>query len=105
MGDKKVLSRKWCLRAHFVLPCFRGNNRKTEKQSLIIMQNKKSLWRITCILVVLFTAMAFSPLVIPPGKFEPELFGLPYTLWTGIGVSLILVILTLVGTKLHPGDR
>lgn len=69
------------------------------------MQNKKLFWRLTCILVVLFTVIAFSPLVIPPGKFEPKLFGMPYTLWMGIGVSLILVVLTFVGTKFHPGDK
>lgn len=68
------------------------------------MKNKKLVWRITCALVVLFTILAFSPLVIPNGKFQPEFLGMPYTLWMGILVSLILVTLTYVGTKVHPGS-
>lgn len=68
------------------------------------MKNKKRIWQITCALVVLFTALAFSPLVIPKGKYQPELLGLPYTLWMGIAVTIILVGLTYIGTKVHPGD-
>ena len=68
------------------------------------MKNKKLIWRLTCALVILAIIIAFSPLVIPNGKFQPELFGMPYTLWTGIGISIVLVVLTYVGTKVHPGE-
>lgn len=68
------------------------------------MKNKKLIWRITCALFVLVTILAFSPLVIPKGQFQPELFGVPYTLWTGILVTIALVSLTFVGTKVHPGE-
>ena len=48
--------------------------------------------------------ITFTPLVTPPGKFKPFLFGMPYTIWTGIIVSAGLVILTFIGAIVHPGS-
>jgi len=55
--------------------------------------------KIQILLVVLFlliTAATFSPLVIPQGVTEPWLFSMPRTLWSGILISILLAILTLV---------
>ena len=68
------------------------------------MKNKKLIWRLTCAAVVVISALSFSPVVIPVGKFQPELLGMPYTLWMGIIASVLLVLLTFVGTKVHPGQ-
>jgi hypothetical protein len=45
----------------------------------------------------------FSPLVIPAHESQPFFLGMPYTLWTGILVSFILLALTIVGSWVHPG--
>jgi len=47
--------------------------------------------------------LIFTPLVIPVGKSDPFLLGMPYTLWMGILVSLILLGLTIIGSLVHPG--
>jgi len=69
------------------------------------MIKKKRTWQIICLLVVCLIILAFSPLVISKGKFRPELLGMPYTLWMGILISIILVGLTYWGTKVHPGNN
>ena len=67
------------------------------------MPYPRTPWRICVALVVLVSALTFTPLVIPAGVYRPELFGLPYTLWTSILVTVLLVLLTYVGTRVHPG--
>ena len=64
---------------------------------------KKWIWRLCCVAAVGLTALALSPAVIPAGRYQPELFGLPYTLWMGIGISILLVGVTLTGILFHPG--
>ncbi|HWB27920.1 MAG TPA: hypothetical protein VG738_20750 [Chitinophagaceae bacterium] len=51
------------------------------------------------LLVINFLALAltiavFTPLLTPPGMYRPELLGLPYTLWMGVLVTIIFIILT-----------
>lgn len=48
--------------------------------------------------------LTFTPLVIPEKTYKPMLAGVPYTLWMGICVAVILVALTYLGTKFHPGN-
>lgn len=64
---------------------------------------EKRLWHITIIIAVVLVVATFTPLVTPAGKHTPGFLGLPYTIWTGIIISLGLVILTLVAAVLH-GD-
>lgn len=68
------------------------------------MIRKKTLWTLCCASVILLTILALSPAVIPTGRHTPMLAGLPYTLWTGILVSVLLVLITWVGTRVHPGE-
>ncbi|PHN06293.1 hypothetical protein [Flavilitoribacter nigricans] len=69
------------------------------------MKNDKLIWRICCGLAILLMVLAFSPVFIPTGVFEPKLFGMPYTLWSGIAVCIAMVLITYVATLVHPGRR
>jgi hypothetical protein len=64
---------------------------------------KMRLWIICAIMVLLLTAIGLSPLTIPANVFEPILFGAPYTLWMGFIVTVLLVLLTFLGSRVHPG--
>lgn len=66
------------------------------------MQNEK-LWTFCKIAVGLLIMLTFSPLVTPAGVHEPALMGMPYTLWMGIIVAFLLVGITWIGTRVHPG--
>ena len=39
-----------------------------------------------------------------PGNPEPSLFGLPRTLWLGLLAYIALVIVTFIGTRVHPDE-
>jgi hypothetical protein len=60
------------------------------------MKSKKRIWSLCVTLVILIIILTFSPLITGKGKTEPFLFGLPYTLWTGILLTIALVIITLI---------
>ena len=67
------------------------------------MQNKKTLyWRLCCLAMVVLSVLTFTPLVIPQGRYEPMLAGVPLTLWAGIAIAVAMVALTYVGTHVHP---
>ena len=53
----------------------------------------------------LLCAVTFTPLVIPSGEYKPMLFGIPYTLWTGFIITVALVVVTYIGTRVHPGMK
>ena len=61
------------------------------------MKKNKRIWQICVAAVILIIIITFSPLVTGNGKINPFLFGLPYTLWMGILLTIVLVILTLIG--------
>jgi len=62
-------------------------------------------WTICCGLVILIGILTLTPIVIPHGIHQPEFMGMPYTLWTGISVSLLLWIITYIGVLHHPGNN
>ncbi len=64
---------------------------------------KMTAWRMLIVCAFLLTIVTFTPLVIPKGVFEPKLFGMPYTLWMTILITMLYVVLTFIGTKVHPG--
>ena len=66
---------------------------------------KQTYWRIVRTIALLVALITFTPLVIPKGEYRPMLWGIPYTLWTGYLVAIVLVILTYLGTKVHPGIK
>ena len=65
---------------------------------------KKNLWRACCGAMVVLSIVSFTPLIIPAGQYAPMLAGLPLTLWTGMLVSAVMVLLTLAGALVHPTD-
>ncbi len=68
------------------------------------MQNNQ-IWKACCIAAVVISVLTFTPLVTPKGVHQPELMGMPYTLWAGIIESILLVLLTYIGTRVHPGNK
>jgi len=66
-------------------------------------KRKKRYWNICAALVVILSVLTFTPLIIPEGVYKPMLLGIPYSLWTSILITVLLVALTYVGAKVHPG--
>ena len=63
-------------------------------------KNRK-YWRILRTAAIVLCLLVFTPLVIPEGVCKPELFGIPYSLWTSFIITVVLVFLTYLGTKVH----
>ncbi|MEM8965869.1 MAG: hypothetical protein AAF223_00765 [Bacteroidota bacterium] len=63
----------------------------------------KTYWYLCVAAVVLLSVITFTPLVIPAGVYEPMLFGLPYTLWVTFLIMILFVVITYIGTRVHPG--
>ncbi len=78
----------------------------SEERLVIGMKMKKHLekiiWVAVRVLAVLTSLLAYTSLIIPQRTTEPALFGIPYTLWTGVGISLILVALIIIGSIFAP---
>ncbi|MGB3799026.1 MAG: hypothetical protein WA952_04380, partial [Lewinella sp.] len=62
-------------------------------------------WKICCALAVIIMVTAFTPVFLPAGQSGPRLAGMPYTLWSGIALCIVMVVLTGVATAVHPGGR
>ncbi len=69
------------------------------------MKRNKRIWQFCVAAVIVIIAITFSPLVIAPGKIQPFLFGLPYTLWIGIVLTIVLVVITLIAGNALPNDE
>lgn len=69
------------------------------------MKRNKIIWKICVVAVLFIIIITFSPLVIAPGKINPFLFGLPYTLWMGIILTIALVVITLIGGNAITNDE
>lgn len=65
--------------------------------------NRSQLWTLCRIAVFVMVILIFTPLVVPANKSLPFVLGMPYTLWTGLAVSFVLLILTIFGSWVHPG--
>jgi hypothetical protein len=68
------------------------------------MKRNKRNWRICTLLVLVLVVLGYTPLMIPHGIYKPMIFGIPYSLWTSILVTVALVVLTYMGSKVHPGN-
>jgi uncharacterized membrane protein len=66
---------------------------------------KNKTWTLCCLAVIIIAALTLTPLVIPIETFKPEFLGMPYTLWMGIAVSLLLWLITYIGILVHPGKH
>lgn len=59
--------------------------------------NLKNIWRYIVVAVFLCAAIQFSPLVLEENKIEPYFLGMPFTLWLGIIMCLLVILLTAIG--------
>lgn len=69
------------------------------------VSQKKLFFKILISAAIVLACISFTPLVIPYGTHEPSLFSLPYTLWTGLLVALLFVLLTYLVLRVHPGKE
>lgn len=60
-------------------------------------------WRFCIAAMAVLAVLSLSPLVIAPGAEGPQLLGLPRTLWAGLLIAALMVFVTWVGTRVHPG--
>lgn len=67
-------------------------------------QKNKTAWYVLIACAVLLTIITFTPFVIPQGVHKPELMGMPFTLWLTILITIVYVVLTFIGTRVHPGN-
>lgn len=64
-------------------------------------KQKNVWWKIISAVAILLIIITYTPLVIIPGKIEPKLLSMPYTLWVSIIITITLVFLTYLGGKVH----
>ncbi len=53
---------------------------------------------------LILTVITFTPVILHPGKIEPKLLSMPYTLWTSILITILLVLLTYLVSRLQDKD-
>ena len=68
------------------------------------MKRNKRYWIICVILVAGLIILAYTPLMLPNGVYKPTILGIPYSLWTSVLITIALVVLTYIGSKVHPGS-
>ena len=66
------------------------------------MKKHNLAWPLCIVGIVALCVVSFTPLVIPAGKSTPVFLGVPRTLWAGILVYAAMVLLTFIGTRVHP---
>ena len=47
--------------------------------------------------------IGYTPIMIPKGVYKPMILGIPYSLWLSFIITVALVTLTFIGSKVHPG--
>ena len=68
------------------------------------MKKSKKIWTLCGVLVIVLLVLGYTPLMIPDGVYKPMILGIPYSLWTSFLVTVLLVVLTYIGSKVHPGS-
>jgi len=66
---------------------------------------KPLVWKLCCIGIILLSVLTFTSLVIPAHQFEPTLSGVPYTLWVGITMTAVIMLVNAVGAVFYPGEE
>jgi len=65
------------------------------------MVKKRLVLRLLDSLAMLAFIATFTPLVMPKNELSPALFGIPYTMWMGLLVSIFFVILAYLVSLLN----
>jgi len=68
------------------------------------MKKSKIYWTLCAVLVIVIMVLGYTPLMIPNGVYKPMIMGIPYSLWTSFLVTVALVVLTYIGSKVYPGN-
>ena len=69
------------------------------------IKHKKGLRYLLTAIAAGVTVLTFTPVILDPGKINPRLFSMPYTLWTSICITILLVLLTYLVSKLQDNDK
>ena len=65
------------------------------------MRTKRIIWILCRVSMLLLSVIVFTPWVIPKGVYLPQMAGLPYTLWMGMVIYGIFIILIIIGVYVH----
>ncbi len=68
------------------------------------MKQKKILRYVLVGVALVLTVLTYTPVVLHPGKIDPKLLSMPYTLWTSILITVLLVLLTYLVSRLQDKD-
>lgn len=71
------------------------------------MKTKKQKQNLRYLLIAValgLVVLTFTPLILNPDKIEPKLLSMPFTLWTSILITVILVVLTFLVSKLQDNE-
>jgi hypothetical protein len=63
--------------------------------------NAKKWALVIWILAVMMVLITFSPLILSPGRKEPAIFSLPFTLWTSMSSTFLLVLLAYLSSRIR----
>lgn len=65
------------------------------------MKKHKMIWLTVKSMIIIISILVFTPIITSYGEYNPELFGMPYTLWTGMLVYILLISLNIIGVSVH----
>ena len=54
--------------------------------------------------MIILVIITYTPIIIPGGVYKPMVLGIPYSLWTSMLITATLVLITYIGSKVHPGN-
>jgi len=72
---------------------------------MIKLTPNRKIWRTCIAAVAVIVVITYTPAVIPSGTINPSFLGLPYSLWAGILLTILLVTLTYIGSKVFPSQN
>ena len=68
------------------------------------VKHKKILRYLLVGVAFVIVAITFTPVILQPGKINPKFLSMPYTLWTSILITIVLVLLTYLVSRLQDKD-
>ncbi|MDZ7723698.1 MAG: hypothetical protein U5R06_13075 [candidate division KSB1 bacterium] len=68
------------------------------------MKNKR-YWMMCVAAVIVIVVLTFTPVVIPAGQSDPFFLNMPYSLWLSFFLTLALVGLTFLGSRVLPYEQ
>jgi len=68
------------------------------------IKHKKILRYLLVGVALVLVAITFTPVILQSGKIDPKFLSMPYTLWTSILITILLVLLTYLVSRLQDKD-